>query len=84
MSDWKRSDITTEQVLNVYARPLEERYPVDEVISAETGAPIKVVWSAICREEDNGHLDCGVNLRGGWLTDKGKQALAELKGQDDE
>jgi hypothetical protein len=83
MSDWKRSDITTEQVLNVYARPFEERYPADEVISAETGAPIKVVWSAMCREEDKGHLDYGINLRGGWLTDKGKQALAELKGQDE-
>ena len=84
MWDWKRSDITTEQVLSVYARPLEERYPADEVISAETGAPIKVVWSAMWREDGRGHLDYGVNLRGGWLTDKGKQTLAELKGQDND
>lgn len=78
---WKREHITTEQVLSVYARPHEERYPADEVISAETGAPIKVVWAAMQREDAAGNLECGVNLRGGWLTQKGRQALAELKGE---
>jgi hypothetical protein len=82
MTLWKRENITTEQVLSVYARPHEDRYPADQVIAAETGAPIKVVWAAMVREEDAGHLDCGSNLRGGWLTDKGKQTLEELKGED--
>jgi len=82
MTLWKRENITTEQVLSVYARPYEDRYPADQVISAETGAPIKVVWAAMMREEDAGHLDYGGNLRGGWLTEKGKQTLAELKGKD--
>jgi hypothetical protein len=80
MTLWKREHITTEQVLRVYARPHAERYPADQVIAAETGAPIKVVWAAMVREEDAGHLDCGSNLRGGWLTDKGKQTLISLQG----
>ena len=82
MSLWKREHITTEQVLSVYARPHEERYPADVVIAAETGSPHKVVWAAMEREEDAGHLDYGINLRGGWLTDKGKHTLAELKGEN--
>jgi hypothetical protein len=36
------------------------------------------------REENAGHLDYGGNLRGGWLTEKGKQTLAELTGGKDE
>lgn len=79
---WKREHITTDYVLRVYARPHEDRYPVDEVIARETGAPLKVVWAAMRREEDAGHIDCGVNLRGGWLTEKGKQTLS--KEPDDE
>lgn len=82
MTLWKRENITTEQVLSVYARPLEDRYPADQVIAAETSAPIKVVWAAMRREEDAGHLDYGSSLRGGWLTDKGKRTLAELRGED--
>ena len=68
MSDRKRVYITTQKILSVYGR-----YPADGV-----------VWSAMCREEDRGYLDYGVNLRGGRLTDKGKQTLAELKGENDE
>ena len=79
---WKREDITTEQVLDVYARPHADRYPADEVLSRETGAPLKVVWAAMYREDDAGHLDYGSNLRGGWLTDKGKQTLAAIRRTD--
>ena len=82
MTSWKREHITTEQVLRVYARPHEDRYPADRAIAEETGAPIKVVWAAMVREENAGNLDCGSNLRGGWLTDKGKQVLAKLKKEE--
>ncbi len=27
---------------------------------------------------DRGYIDCGVSARTGWLTDKGKQALAAI------
>jgi|TARA_Y100000296_G_scaffold83510_1_gene114528 hypothetical protein len=72
---WKRSDISTESVLSVYARPHKDRYPVDEVLQAETGAPNKVVWAAMLREEDRGFIDYGCNLRCGWLTQEGESEL---------
>lgn len=77
---WKRSDISQQTVLSVYARPFEQRYPVDEMIARETGAPIKVVWAAMMREDSKGHLDYGTNLRGGWLTEKGVDRLNEIQG----
>ena len=72
---WKRSDISTECVLSVYARPYKDRYPADEVLQAETGAPNKVVWAAMLREEEKGFIEYGCNLRGGWLTQEGESEL---------
>lgn len=72
---WKRSDISTECVLGVYARPHKDRYPVDEVLQTETGAPNKVIWAAMWREEGRGFIEYGCNLRGGWLTKEGKSEL---------
>ncbi|MAM24019.1 MAG: hypothetical protein CML55_01365 [Rhodobacteraceae bacterium] len=83
MRRWKRSDISERLVLEVYSRPFEERYPADEVLMRETGAPEKVVWAAMMREDDRGSLDYGVNLRGGWLTKEGGGArLAALRGSE--
>ena len=53
---WKRSHIPTARVLDVYSRPHEERWPVDKVLQAETGAPLKVVWAAMWREEERGRV----------------------------
>lgn len=75
----KRSDITQIMVLEHYALPIDERYPADEKLMAATGAPLKVVWSAMQRESDLGLLDYGVNLRGGWLTPEGHARLEELR-----
>ena len=72
---WKRSHITTARVLEAYSRPHEKRWPVDEVLQAETGAPLKVVWAAMWREEGKGFVDYGTSLRGGWLTGKGNAKL---------
>lgn len=33
------------------------------------------------REEDRGYLDCGTNLRGGWLTEAGKDVLMSLRSE---
>jgi len=53
------------------------------VLMRETGAPEKVVWAAMMREDDRGSLDYGVNLRGGWLTKEGGGArLAALRGSE--
>lgn len=79
VNDWKRKNIPTYVVLGVFSRPLEERYPADKTISDEIGAPQKVVWAAMERDCRLGYLEYGINLRGGWLTDKGKAALAELQ-----
>ncbi|MFW3477427.1 hypothetical protein [Streptomyces microflavus] len=42
--------------------------------------PENVVNAAYAREDDRGHLDCGVSLRTSWLTDKGAACLAALQG----
>ena len=79
MRKWKRSDISQEQVLRAFALPyLAGANRRDEVLMRETGAPEKVVWAAMVREEDRGLIDCGVNLRGGWLTEEGRRRLAEI------
>lgn len=48
----------------------------DAVLQRDTGAPWKVVYSAMERASDRGLIDYGVTLRSGWLTDKGKALLA--------
>lgn len=48
----------------------------DTVLQHATGAPWKVVNSAMERASDRGLVDYGVTLRSGWLTDKGKALLA--------
>ena len=72
---WKRSDITERKILEVCARPFDDRFPLDETLMRETGAPLKVVWSALEREYDKGNIDCGTSLRGAWLTPKGQTAV---------
>jgi hypothetical protein len=79
MDGWKRAMLPERLILELYARPFERRYPADEVLARETGAPLKVVWAAMWREDGKGHLDYGTNLRGGWLTSKGEARLAELR-----
>lgn len=74
----KRSDITTKVVLEVYSREHKDKYPVDETLSRETDAPIKVCWAAMEREEDKGYIDCGMNLNGGWLTELGQGKLKSI------
>jgi hypothetical protein len=49
------------------------------VLAQETGAPFKVAWRAMEREGDAGHVECGMWLHGGWLTDKGKAELQRLR-----
>ncbi|WP_184256359.1 hypothetical protein [Rhodopseudomonas rhenobacensis] len=46
-----------------------------EILSEFTGQPIKVCYSAMERSYDHGLIECGVSLRSGWLTDKGKALL---------
>jgi hypothetical protein len=46
-----------------------------QIIMEETGAPEKVVYAAMEREERKGYLEYGVSLRTAWLTDKGKDFL---------
>lgn len=76
---WKRKDITARMVLESYADKArrDAGLGVDEDLVMRTGAPEKVVWSAMWRELYAGRVDYGVNLRRGWLTDKG---VAFLKG----
>ena len=48
-----------------------------ELLAKETGECEKVCYRAMERAAKRDLLDCGVSLRTGWLTDKGKALLAE-------
>ena len=74
----KRSDVTTRMVLEAYAvKPRILR--VDDYLVKKMDFPHKLVWTAMERDERQGYIDYGVNLRGGWLTDLGKAKLADLR-----
>lgn len=71
-------DISTLQVLEAYDRPKASDYADDRLIAA-TKAPPKVAQRAMERELAKGLVDYGMWLRGGWLTDKGRQQLETLR-----
>jgi len=76
----KRSDIPTLAVLEAADKAHTERRMMTwEYISEKTGAPKKVIYAAMEREDDNGYLEWGVSLRTSWLTDEGEAKLRELK-----
>lgn len=81
--DWQRKMIDTKMVLsacNKFHTNRDSRPPL-EIIMEDTGAPEKIVWAALEREEKRGHLDCGVSLRTAWLTHKGKVKLYFLENE---
>lgn len=76
-----RKDISDLQVLQAYvdAKALRaERnraglggpWP-EELLEQRTGQCPKVCWAAMERADARGLLEWGMNLRGGWLTEKG-------------
>lgn len=50
-----------------------------EILQAETGECFKVCWKAMERACDRDLIEFGVNLRSGWLTEKGLELLASEK-----
>lgn len=48
-----------------------------EALADETGQPEKVCYRAMERAALRGLINCGVSLRTGWLTDKGKALIAD-------
>ena len=78
----KRSDTSTLIVLEAAELAHTERLMMTwEYIQAKTGAPEKVIYSAMEREENRNYLDCGVSMRTSWLTDEGMAKLRGLKGE---
>lgn len=72
-----RKDITDIQVLRAYdmlAIGLTNKWPY-ETLMEETGQSEKVCFRAMERAEDHGLIECGVSLRSGWITKKGKEML---------
>lgn len=82
----KRADITTHVLLQAIHDHATRPVPPGKYRWEIPGAwwalctvyPEKVVTAAYMREDDCGHLECGVSLRTSWLTDKGTARLAEL------
>ena len=83
----KRADITTLALLSAiddHRTRREQSGPAPRELPGAwwtlcTVYPEKVVTAAYNREDDRGHLECGVSLRTSWLTDKGQAELARLK-----
>jgi hypothetical protein len=50
-----------------------------QYIQKETGAPEKVIYAAMEREDNRGLLEWGVSLRTAWLTKEGEQRLKQLR-----
>lgn len=73
---WKRAHISAHLVLSLAAKPNKACYPLDGTLAKMTGAPLAVVWAALERESARGNIDCGLSLRGAWITEKGRTALA--------
>ena len=71
-------DITDAQVCRAVQafrdRGLDLPWPY-EALAVETGQPEKVCYRAMERAQDRGLIECGVSLRTGWLTDKGREML---------
>ena len=76
----KRSDISTLVILEAADKAHTERLMMTwEYIQAGTGAPEKVIYAAMEREDNRGYLWCGVSLRTSGLTDDGMAKLRELR-----
>lgn len=86
MAKWRRSDIDSLTVLSAYAHVMTLRDQQREAIghSAFTyllnklGAPWKVIWAALEREDRRGFIVVGSNLGRGWLSKKGATKLSNL------
>ena len=78
-------DITDRQVCEAIrdARNMEWRrdgencWPYD-LLTERTGQPFKVCWRAMERTYNRRLVECGVNLRTGWLTDAGEILLKTM------
>ena len=71
-----------------FRRSLDASYEPEEfadgVLIRETGAPPKVVEAALYRACERNLIDCGVTVRSGWLTEKGKALLAAARESTDD
>ena len=89
-------DITDLQVVQAYAEMHRQReadrgsgHPsehADDILQRTTGQPEKVCERAMERAYGRGLIECGMWLRGGWLTAKGTALLTsneKLSGRSD-
>ena len=71
-------EITDKQVVDAYLECSESGFSVwpYQLLSQRTGQPEKVCYRACERAERHGLIECGVSLRSGWLTEKGRELQA--------
>jgi hypothetical protein len=82
-------DISDLQVLQAYDEFKKYEGPWVEphvkfpygILMEWTGLSFKECYGAMERAERRGLIDCGVSLRSGWLTDKGKELLKQAEGK---
>jgi len=78
-----RKDISTLIVLEAAEKAHTEKEGMTwEYIKRITGAPEKVIYAAMEREDEKGYLEWGVSLRTAWLTELGKKELLKLRGKE--
>lgn len=75
-------DISDRQICEAYAEMKRRRTAgevgvwADDILARMTGERPKVCERAMERAERRGLIDCGMWLRGGWLTKNGEALLA--------
>lgn len=72
----KRSDIDTREILQACQRFKDRLADTPDVV-LKGRYPVKVIMAKLARLREQGYLDYGVSLRTAWLTDKGRQYLAD-------
>ncbi len=76
-------DITDVQVCEAVREANEchfQHFPYD-FLGHWTRQPFKVCYCALERASRHGLIECGVSLRTGWLTEKGKALLREASNE---
>jgi DNA-binding PadR family transcriptional regulator len=69
----KASDISEREMLEAFEA---RRLPMDKTFAA---FPEKVVYAKMDKLDRKGFIEFGLNIRWGWLTEKGKARLEELR-----
>ena len=68
-------NISDDEVVRAYVKSRSTINFADEILTEETGEPIKVCLSAMRRAMNRGLIAYGFSLRSGWITNLGQRLI---------